>query len=399
MLSVDEARARILEAVTRTQPETVALDNALGRVLAADVTARVSHPPVAVSAMDGYAVRGDDVAEPGKKLVVVGESAAGHPFCSAVPGGAAVRIFTGAEVPDGLDTILIQEDADRSGDAVTANEAVPTGKFVRPAGLDFKQGDVGPQAGTLLGPRDIALIAAMNVPWIPVYRRPRVGILSTGDEIALPGEPLGPAGIVGSNGPGLAAFVRSVGAEPVMLGIAKDTADDLAAKLRCATGCDAIVTTGGASVGDHDLVQGVLKDIGASLGFYKIAMRPGKPLMFGVLNEIPVLGLPGNPVSAMVTALLFLGPALRKAQGMVWVGPISETMPLAADVPANDHREDYLRATLETGADGCIAARSFSRQDSSMLATLTRADALIIRPANAEAASAGTLVSVIRLTT
>jgi len=398
MLSVDEARSRILDAVSVMQPETIALDNALGRVLAEGVMARVTHPPVAVSAMDGYAVRAEDVAASGKPLTVVGESAAGHPYTGPVPDGAAVRIFTGAQVPDGLNTILIQEDAERAGDIVTARDAVPSGKFVRSAGLDFKEGDAGPCAGTVLGSRDIALIAAMNVPWLTVFRRPRVGILSTGDEIALPGEPLGDAGIVGSNGPGLAAFVRSVGGDPVMLGIAKDTTDDLAAKLGSAKGCDAIVTTGGASVGDHDLVQGVLKDIGATLGFYKIAMRPGKPLMFGTLKGVPVLGLPGNPVSAMVTALLFLGPAMRKAQGIEAVGPITEAVPLAADVPANDHREDYLRATLEHNASGAVVVRSFPRQDSSMLATLTRADALIIRPANAPAATAGDTVPVIRLT-
>ncbi|MHC8509603.1 MAG: molybdopterin molybdotransferase MoeA [Rhodospirillales bacterium] len=404
MLSVAEARARILAAFNTMPPETVALDDALGRVLAEGVTARVAHPPVPVSAMDGYAVIAADTAKLAG-LEVTGESAAGRPFAGGVAPGQCVRIFTGAQVPQGADAIVIQEDATREGALMRPHEPVAAGTYVRPAGLDFKEGDQGPRAGTRLGPRDIALAAAMNAPQLSVYQRPRVGVLSTGDELTPPGEPLGPAGIPGSNGPGLAAFVRAAGGEPVPLGIARDTREDLTEKLRRAEGCTAVVTTGGVSVGDHDLVQSVLKDMGATLDFYRIAMRPGKPLMFGALNGAPVFGLPGNPVSAMVTAVLFLGPALEKAQGMTTPGPVIEGARLLTPADANGAREDYLRAAIEDGEGpgsglglgSGLQVRLFGRQDSSMLATLARADVLVIRPPHAPAAAAGDEVSVIRL--
>ncbi|HSV28426.1 MAG TPA: gephyrin-like molybdotransferase Glp, partial [Candidatus Omnitrophota bacterium] len=296
MISVETALARVLEGLAPVAAETVALPQSLGRVLAEDLAARVAHPPVAVSAMDGYACRQADIDAAPATLTLVGESAAGHPFAGSVGPGQTVRIMTGAAVPEGADAVVMQEDTARDGNRVTINTS--KGSHIRAPGNDFSAGDVLLRAGIVMGPRQIGLAAAMNIPWVAVRRRPRVAVLSTGDEIAMPGEPLRPAQIVSSNGPALAALVQAAGCDVVQLGIAKDSRDSLNAMLDAVSGVDLLVTSGGVSVGDYDIVQDVLAEHGMKLDFWKIAIRPGKPLMFGNLRGIPVLGLPGNPVSA-----------------------------------------------------------------------------------------------------
>ena len=391
MQSVAEARSRILAALSPVAAETVALAEAAGRVLARPVAARLTQPPAAVSAMDGYAVRAGDAAL-GARLRVVGAAPAGHPFAGKVGPGQAVRIFTGAYVPAGADGILLQEDATADDGDVVVNEAVTAGRWIRPAGLDFALGEELLAPGRRLRARDIGLAAAANHPWLFVHRRPRIGILATGDEIALPGDPLPAGGIVSSNAHALAALVRAAGADPVVLPIAPDNVDAIATLAAGARGCDMLVTTGGASVGEHDLVQKALGPQGFALDFWKIAMRPGKPLIWGQLNDVPMLGLPGNPVSALVCGVVFLLPALAVLGGL----PAAQTTTVAAvagaDLPANDEREDYLRCTLRDGV-----ATPFARQDSSMLKTLARADALLIRTPHAEALPAGAPVSIIDL--
>lgn len=396
MITVDVARARILAGLKPNPAEMVALGQALGRVLAEDVAARVAHPPADVSAMDGYAVKAADLTAPSATLDVIGESAAGRQFAGLVQPGQAVRIFTGAPLPTGADTVVMQEDTSRDGDRVTITTTQAAGKHVRTAGLDFAVGQSMMRAGTVIGPRQIALAAAMNVPWLMVRRRPRVAVLSTGDEIVMPGDSVGPGQIVSSNGPGLAALVIAAGGEPVQLGIAADSRESLSAMVRAAAGCDLLVTSGGASVGDYDLVQHVLAEHGMELDFWKIAMRPGKPLMFGTLKHVPVLGLPGNPVSAMVCAYLFLIPMLRALQGLA-PELASQAALLGADVRANDERQEYLRGTLARRTDGALIATPFARQDSAVVSGLAAAECLIIRPAHAPAAKAGAAVEVMPL--
>jgi molybdopterin molybdotransferase len=391
MISVDEARARILAAMGPVGAETVALGVAAGRVLAAPVLARLTQPPADVSAMDGYALRAADGVA-GGRLRVIGAAPAGHPFGGVVGPGEAVRLFTGSFLPAGADTVLLQEDAAADGDAVIVNEACVAGKHVRPRGQDFVAGEVLIPAGQRLSPRDIGLAAAGNHPWLSVYRRPRVAILATGDEISLPGEAIGAGGIVSSNAHALAAFVAQTGGEAVVLPIAADSLAAMAAGADAAKGADLLVTTGGASVGDHDLVQAGLAARGLTLDFWKIAMRPGKPLIFGRLSGMPVLGLPGNPVSAFVCALLFLGPAIARLSGLPGVAPAVERAVLGAALKPNDQREDYVRADL---ADGVVTP--FAKQDSGMLKTLARATALIKRPAFDPARAVGDAVEVIRL--
>ncbi len=388
MISVEEAQSRILQAVAPLGRETVSLAQAAGRVLAEEVAARVTQPPAALSAMDGYAVRAEDVATVPATLTVIGEAPAGRAFAGTVDAGQAVRIFTGGSLPDGADAIVIQEDTERAGDRVTVREAVVAGRYVRPAGLDFKAGTVGVPAGKRLTPRDIGLAAAMNVPWLSVYRRPRVAILATGDEIVLPGDPLGPDRIVSSNSWALGAFVEINGGEAINLGIAPDDRESLARMASAAHGADLLVTTGGASVGEHDLIQEALGDIGLELDFWKIAMRPGKPLIFGRIGDIPLLGLPGNPVSSLVCALVFLAPLLDRMRGLE---PSQRTVraTLGADLAENDRRQDYLRSTVATAPDGRPVATPFGKQDSSMLSRLAWADGLIVRPPHAPAAATG----------
>jgi molybdopterin molybdotransferase len=399
MIPVEEALVRMLAAVEPLPAETVTLPDGLGRVLAADVAARVTQPPAAVSAMDGYAVRGADVAAAPARLRRIGEVAAGSRFEGRVGPGEAVRIFTGAPVPDGADTVVIQEDTTADGGHVVVTEPYAAGRFVRRAGLDFTVGTVGLEAGRLLGARDIGLAAAMNVPWLSVRRRPRVAILATGDEIVMPGEPIGPSQIVSSNALALAALVATAGGTAANLGIARDDPGSLAALADAARGFDLLVTTGGASVGEHDLVRSALSGRGMRLDFYRIAMRPGKPLMFGRFGDVPFLGLPGNPVSSMVCGILFLRPILRRLQGLREAAEPLSRATLGTALPGNDDRQDYLRARLETGPSGESVAYPFPLQDSSVLSLLAAADCLVVRPPRAPAARPGDRVDILPLST
>jgi molybdopterin molybdotransferase len=397
MISVAEARERIASAFNPLAHEVVALTHAQGRVLAEDLAARRTQPPQAVSAMDGYAARAEDVALVPATLTLIGEAPAGGAFQGTVGPGETVRIFTGGPVPDGADTIVIQEDTDMGNPSVTVNEAAPKGQHVREAGIDFSEGEVLIKAGRRLGARDIGLAAAMNHPWIPVARRPRIALLATGDEVVRPGDPLGPNQIVSSNGPALAAFIESRGGQATDLGIARDDEASIRALAEGARGADLLVTMGGVSVGDRDLVQKVLGEVGLEVDFWRIAMKPGKPLMFGVLDGTPVLGLPGNPVSSMVCALLFLGPALDRMLGLEGSGVPVIRARLGSNVGPNNFREDYMRATFSTDNDGATVATPLSVQDSSMMSALARSDGLIIRPPDAAAATEGEWTDVIPL--
>jgi len=398
MISVDEARARILAELGATAAETVPLADAWGRVAARPVTARLTQPPQDVSAMDGFAVRAAD-ATLGASLRLRGAAPAGHPWSGTLGAGDALRLFTGSIVPDGADGILLQEDATWDSTAVTVKEAVKSGRHIRRAGQDFAAGDVLVPAGKRLNARDIGLAAAGNNAWVAVRRRPRVAILATGDEIALPGDPIPPGGIVSSNSHALAALVRAAGGDALVLPIAPDDRDAIAAAADAARVCDVLVTTGGASVGEHDLIQEALGSRGLRIDFWKIAMRPGKPLIHGRLGEVPLLGLPGNPVSALITAILFLVPALAVLSGLPAAPPPVSRATLGADLPANDLRADHLRARLAPGADGMPVATAFTRQDSAMLRLLAESDALILRAPHAPAAKAGEIVDIIRLDT
>ena len=393
MISLDEARARILAALSPTQAETLPLAAGWNRVLAAPLAARLTQPPADVSAMDGYAVRAAD-AQAGAVLRRIGAAPAGHPFAGTLGAGEAVRIFTGAFVPDGADAILLQEDATEQDGAVTVTETVVAGRWIRRRGLDFSAGDVLLPAGRRLTARDVGLAAAANHPWLSLRRRPRIAILATGDEIALPGDPLPPGGIVSSNAHALAALVLAGGGEPIVAPIVADDRDAIVAAARAAAGCDLIVTTGGASVGEHDLVQAALGPEGFALDFWKIAMRPGKPLIWGRLGATPLLGLPGNPVSALVCGVQFLLPALAALQALPAGPPPTRMLRAGAALAANDRRFDHLRASLSP--DGGTAT-PFPTQDSSMLATLARAEALILRAPHAPALPAGAAVEAIIL--
>ena len=398
MISVEEAIQRVENAFTPLAAEQVALTDALGRTLAEDLRARRSQPPVAVSAMDGYAVRAADVEKLPAKLKVIGHVPAGASFSGEVGPGEAVRIFTGAPVPNGADTIVIQENTQGGKSTVTVVDGkAPPGRYVRPAGLDFAEGEILIESGKVLTARDIGLAAGMNIPWLRVTRKPRVALLSTGDEIVMPGDPIGPNQIVSSNGLALASFVRAQGGEPIDLGIAFDSEESLRAMSKGAKGADLLVTTGGASVGEHDLVQRVLGTEGLEVDFWKIAMRPGKPLIFGRLGATPLLGLPGNSVSAMVCAVIYLGTALRRMLGVAEKKHPAATATLAVPLPENDERQDYLRATLEHDEYGRLMARPFQAQDSSMFSRLAHADCLVVRAPHAPAAQVGTLVTIIPL--
>jgi molybdopterin molybdotransferase len=395
-LSVDEARDRILAGLRPTSAEVVPVAGAWNRVTAEPVRARLTQPPSDVSAMDGYGLRAADGGL-GATLTVIGAAPAGHPFEGQVGAGQAVRIFTGSVIPDGADTVLLQEDATRNGDALTVNEAVALGRHIRRAGQDFAHGDVVIPAGRRMTARDVGLAAAANHPWITVHRRPRVAILATGDEIALPGEPIPTGGIVSSNSHALAALIRALGGEPIVLPVAKDTTEAVAAAADSVHGMDMLVTTGGASVGDHDLVIAGLQTRGLVVDFWQIAMRPGKPLLFGNLGAVPVLGLPGNPVSALVCAILFLLPSIARMSGRPAAPPPVTRAIAGAALRENDRRADHLRSAIETDADGRIVATPFPVQDSAMLRRLALADALILRPPHAPALPAGADIPIIRL--
>lgn len=396
MIPLSEARARILAKIAPLPAEQVPITQGLGRVLAENVVARVTHPPVAVSAMDGWAVRTADIASFPVTLTRIGEAPAGRPFAGSVGPGQAVRIFTGGALPDGADTVVVQEDADDHGATVTLKDGGGPGRWVRPAGQDFATGDVGVPAGRKLTVRDIALAASMNVPWLKVRRRPRVSILATGDEVVMPGDMLAPGQIVSSNSLALSAMVRQLGGEAVDLGIAGDSTDSLSALIAAASGTDLLVTIGGASVGEHDLVRSALGAAGLELDFWKIAMRPGKPLMFGRMGGVPVIGLPGNPVSALVCAWLFLRPLLLGLQGLPTDDEVRDAV-LVRDMGPNDARADFIRARLSVDGQGRTVAEPFPKQDSGMLSRLAWADCLILRAPHAPAVKAGEMVRIMPL--
>jgi molybdopterin molybdotransferase len=395
VISVEEALSRLLEPLEPLPPEQVSIVDALGRVLAEDVAARRTQPPFAVSAMDGYAVRAEDVSTVPVELRIVAEVPAGAGFGGHVGAGETARIFTGAPLPAGTDTIVIQEDTEREGDRVRVLEGAPRGRYVRREGLDFGEGDVLLRAGRRLTARDIGLLAAMNRPWLFVHRRPRIGILSTGDEIVMPGDPIGPHQIVSSNSLALSAFVTACSGMPVSAGNAPDDPEALRRIAAATSGVDLLVTTGGASVGEHDLVRDALATDGLELDFWQIAMRPGKPLMVGRYRGTPMLGLPGNPVSTLVCALLFLKPALDRLSG---VAPSAEAIPtarLGVALAKNDRRQDYLRSRLARAADGTLEVFPFEVQDSSMMRLLAAADCLVVRPPDAPSIAAGATVPIL----
>jgi molybdopterin molybdotransferase len=394
MISVDEAVQRIARVFAPLPAETVALMESLSRVLARDAAASLDHPPAPMSAMDGYAVRADD-ARVGAELAVVGEAPAGRPFAGRVGAGQAVRIFTGGVVPEGADAVVIQEDAVAQDRTVRIKEAPARGENLRERGLDFRTGDVLLERGRRISSRDVALLAAADFAHVEVTRKPRVAIIATGDELTRPGEPRAPGGIVASSTYAIQAMVRDWGGDAIDLGIIPDRAEDFAQLPAQTRGMDLIVTLGGASVGDHDLIQSALKPHGFALDFWKIAMRPGKPLIFGRLNTTPLIGLPGNPVSAMVCAILFVRPALSAMLGAPYASPV-RTARLASALKANGKRQDYVRARLSV-SDGVLIAEPFRLQDSSMQKIFARADALIIRRVDAPPAVAGDEVEVLLL--
>jgi molybdopterin molybdotransferase len=399
LMPVADALAAVLSGAQALPEEMIALDLAYKRTLARDLAALRTQPPQAMSAMDGYAVRASDAAQAGARLKVTGEVAAGRPFDQALGPGEAVRIFTGGVIPEGADAVIIQEDTVVEGGLIAIREAAVLGRHIRRAGVDFREGDVLLKAGRDLSDRDLSLAASMNYPLLPVRRRPKVALLATGDELVMPGETPGPGQIVYSNGYALRALARAEGAEVIDLGIASDTLAATTSGIRRARelGADVLITTGGASVGDHDLVKKALDAERVAIAFWQIAMRPGKPLMHGRLGEMRVIGLPGNPVSSYVCAFLFLVPLIRKLCGRLTIHHTTESAFLGRNVVANDHREDYLRAILTTRDDGALIATPVNKQDSSLLGNLAAAQALLIRPPFAPAADAGAVCDVLRL--
>jgi molybdopterin molybdotransferase len=395
MIPVNEAIKLVADNVTLTNAEDVPLQQCLGRVLAEDVASRLSHPPVAVSSMDGYALKAADTATSPISLKQIGVSQAGGGFEGVVGAGETVRIFTGAPLPQGTDAVQMQENTEAQGDHIKIIQSVTANNFVRAAGMDFAAGDILIEAGTVLSARHIGLAAAMNHPVLPVRRKPRVAILATGNEVALPGTDLGPSQIITSNSFALHAYVITMGGDPVDLGIAGDTLEELHASLEGGLNSDILVTIGGVSVGDYDLVRQVLRDKGLKQIFYKIAMRPGKPLLFGHISNLSVFCMPGNPVSTGVCSLLFLKKALSTMLGIKTTDKPELTAILGDDLAKNDLRQDYIRARLETNDIGERIAQPFSRQDSAMQACFTEADCLIVRLPHAPLIKAGAIVNIL----
>jgi molybdopterin molybdotransferase len=398
LLAVAEALERVLARAQPLPVEEVPLADADGRVLAYDLKALRTQPPADVSAMDGYAVRAVDVGKAPVRLKVIGEVAAGRPFAATLGAGEAARIFTGGVLPQGADAIVIQEQTSRDGDLVEVQKPASKGRHVRAQGLDFREGETLLAKGHRLTARDLQLAAGMNHPLVPVHRRPKLAMFATGDELVPPGTKPGPGQIVYSNGFALAALVRAEGAEVVDLGVVRDKLDETIAAIRDArdSGADILLTTGGASVGEYDFVNRALAAEGVDISFWKIAMRPGRPLMHGQLGAMHVLGVPGNPVSSYVCAFLFLVPLIRRLCGRSDLIAPTETALLGCDLPENDERADYLRATLRESPEGAIAT-PFPTQDSSMMAPLAKADCLLIREPHAPPAKAGSACVIMKL--
>jgi molybdopterin molybdotransferase len=399
LLPVADALALVLADAAALPAEQAPLVEAHGRVLAADLVALRTQPPADISAMDGYAVRAADVAVAPTHLTVIGEIAAGRPFDREIGPGEAARIFTGGVMPPGADTVVIQEVTTRDGNDVVVKRPESKGRNVRPEGLDFKAGAALLAKGRRLTARDIALAGAMNHAAVPVHRRPRMAVLATGDELVAPGTPPAPGQIVHSNGVALIAIGKREGAETIDLGVAPDRLEATIAAVRGAqeAGADVLVTTGGASVGDYDFVQQAFGAVGMALSFWKVALRPGRPLMHGRLGSMQVLGLPGNPVSSFVCAVLFLVPLLRRLAGRTDLSLAVEHAMLGCALTANDERADYMRAALAIRPDGRKVATPFGKQDSSMLAPLAGADCLVIREPFAPAAEAGSSCAILNL--
>ena len=397
LLSVAEALERVLEHAAPLPAEEAPLADADGRVLALPLKALRTQPPADVSAMDGYAVRSADVSSVPARLKIIGEVAAGRPFSHRVGRGEAARIFTGGVIPDGADTIVIQEQTKRLGDEVEVEKPSGKGRHIRVQGLDFKAGEVLLAAGHRLTARDLMLAAAMNHPLVPVHRRPKVALFATGDELVPPGVEPAPGQIVSSNTFAIGALAREEGAEVVDLGIVGDQLDATVAAVRSARelSADILVTSGGASVGDYDLVQKAFAAEGMSLSFWRLALRPGRPLMHGRLGAMQVLGVPGNPVSAFVCGFLFLAPLICRLAGRNDLQPATESAVLGCDLPENDERADYLRSTLKAGPQGAVAT-PFPVQDSSMIGPLAKADCLVIREPYEPAAKAGSLCRIVK---
>lgn len=399
LLPVADALSIILKDVATTGNQSVPLADAGGRILGETLTARRTQPPFPASAMDGYAVRAEDIADAPVTLHQIGESAAGHGFSGGIAKGQCVRIFTGAPVPDGADTVSIQENVEAQGSEIRIQQAEPEGRFVRPAGYDFSEGDELLSAGTSMDAAALSLAAAMNHAEIPVRRKPVVAIIASGDELVLPGETPSPDQIIASNSFGVARMVEDAGGRPLDCGIALDTLQSLDRAFDAAEQADIIVTLGGASVGDHDLVQDALEKRGVVMDFWKLAMKPGKPVMFGRHSDPArperYIGLPGNPVSSLVGALIFITPLIHKMLGLKGEAPVEDAV-LAKDLPASGDREEYMRATSNfDGRDRHVTP--FEIQDSSLLSQFFQADCLMIRPAGAPPAKSGDKCRIMRL--
>ena len=392
LMPVAEVQARIVNAVEPLDAETITIFEAAGRVLAEDLGAKLTQPPFTASAMDGYAVRSADIASIPACLKVIGRSAAGHGFDGEVGAGEAVRIFTGAPVPVGADTIIIQENTKAlNNGAVDILEPAPIGQYIRPIGYDFSEGDILLAAGMELNSRQLMLAAAMNQATVSVRRKPIVAVLANGDELVQPGRSPGPGQIISSIPAGMKAAIAAWGGEPLLLDLARDSKESLAARVRDARNADVLLTIGGASVGEHDLVRGTLEDMGACFEVIRVAMRPGKPVMFGFLEDQRILSMPGNPASAIICARIFLKPLLDRFLGRAR-GDEPRTARLAVPVEANGEREHYMRAKLSE--DGVTP---IGDQDSSLMNAFANADCLLVRPARGPALPAGSLVRVFPL--